>query len=64
MSLLIRKQLTDRARDFNIIMDDVAITELSFGKDYSAAGGFWVFLSKILEFFKNEVDEFKTLHML
>merc|ERR1712110_865663 len=37
VSLLIRKQLTDRARDFNIIMDDVAITELSFGKDYSAA---------------------------
>jgi hypothetical protein len=35
---MIRKQLTDRARDFNIIMDDVAITELSFGKDYSAAG--------------------------
>merc|ERR1711936_680871 len=37
VSLLIRKQLTDRAKDFNIIMDDVAITELSFGKDYSAA---------------------------
>merc|ERR1712045_207642 len=37
VSLLIRKQLTDRARDFNIILDDVAITELSFGKDYSAA---------------------------
>ena len=34
---MIRKQLTDRARDFNIILDDVAITELSFGKDYSAA---------------------------
>ena len=66
MSLLIRKQLTDRARDFNIIMDDVAITELSFGKDYSAAGGFLCFsliadfVSKILEFFKNEVDEFKS----
>ena len=27
----------DRARDFNIILDDVALTELSFGKDYSAA---------------------------
>ena len=37
MSLLIRKQLTDRARDFNIILDDVAITELSFGKEYAAA---------------------------
>ena len=34
---MIRKQLTDRARDFNIILDDVSITELSFGKDYSAA---------------------------
>ena len=37
VSLLIRKQLTDRARDFNIILDDVAITELSFGKEYSLA---------------------------
>ena len=27
----------DRARDFNIILDDVALTELSFGKEYSAA---------------------------
>lgn len=26
--MLIRKQLTERARDFNIILDDVAITEL------------------------------------
>jgi len=37
VSLMIRQQLTDRARDFNIILDDVALTELSFGKDYSAA---------------------------
>merc|ERR1711892_143879 len=37
VSLLIRKQLTDRARDFNIILDDVSITELSFSKEYSAA---------------------------
>ena len=29
--------MTDRARDFNIILDDVAITELSFGKEYSLA---------------------------
>lgn len=28
--MLIRKQLTERARDFNIILDDVAITELRF----------------------------------
>jgi len=37
VSILIRKQLTDRARDFNIILDDVAITELSFGREYAAA---------------------------
>jgi len=37
VSLLIRKQLTDRARDFKIILDDVSITELSFGKEYAAA---------------------------
>ncbi len=35
--MLIRKQLIDRARDFNIILDDVAITELSFGREYAAA---------------------------
>merc|ERR1711971_31582 len=27
----------DRARDFGIILDDVSITELSFGKEYAAA---------------------------
>lgn len=37
MSLLIRKELTERARDFNIILDDVSLTELSFGKEYTAA---------------------------
>lgn len=37
VSMLIRKQLIDRARDFNIILDDVAITELSFGREYAAA---------------------------
>merc|ERR1712117_640744 len=31
------RQLTDRAKDFNIILDDVSITELSFGKEYAAA---------------------------
>ena len=47
-------------------MDDVAITELSFGKDYSAAGRFLCFsliadyVSKNLEFF-NVVDKFKLL---
>lgn len=37
MSLLVRKELTERAKDFNIILDDVSITELSFGKEYTAA---------------------------
>jgi len=37
VSLLIRKELTDRARDFNIILDDVSITELSFSQEYTAA---------------------------
>merc|ERR1711994_1082437 len=37
VSLLIRQQLTERAKDFNIILDDVALTELSFGREYSAA---------------------------
>lgn len=32
-----RRELTERARDFNIILDDVSITELSFGKEYTAA---------------------------
>merc|ERR1712183_1067814 len=37
VSLLIRKQLTDRAKDFNIILDDVSITDLSFSSQYTAA---------------------------
>ena len=37
MSLLVRRELTDRARDFNIVLDDVAITELAFGREYTAA---------------------------
>ncbi|XP_077323254.1 LOW QUALITY PROTEIN: prohibitin-2 [Lithobates pipiens] len=37
VSLLIRRELTERAKDFNIILDDVAITELSFSKEYTAA---------------------------
>lgn len=37
MSLLIRRELVERARDFNIILDDVSLTELSFGKEYTAA---------------------------
>ena len=34
---MIRRDLTERAKDFNIILDDVSITELSFGKEYAAA---------------------------
>ena len=37
VSILVRSQLTERAKDFNIILDDVAITELSFGREYAAA---------------------------
>ncbi|XP_015178222.1 PREDICTED: prohibitin-2 [Polistes dominula] len=37
VSILVRKELTERARDFNIVLDDVSITELSFGKEYTAA---------------------------
>ena len=37
VSLMVRRELTERARDFNIILDDVAITELAFGKEYTAA---------------------------
>jgi len=37
VSLLIRRELTQRARDFHIVLDDVSITELSFGKEYTQA---------------------------
>ncbi|XP_070562071.1 prohibitin-2-like [Ptychodera flava] len=37
VSLMVRQQLVERAKDFYIILDDVAITELSFGKEYAAA---------------------------
>ncbi|MCL7040974.1 hypothetical protein MKW94_008872 [Papaver nudicaule] len=33
----IRKILTERATNFNIALDDVSITSLTFGKDYTAA---------------------------
>lgn len=35
--MLIRRELFERAKDFNIILDDVAITELSFSREYTAA---------------------------
>ncbi|XP_071520127.1 prohibitin-2 [Panulirus ornatus] len=37
VSLMIRRDLTQRAEDFNIILDDVSITELSFGREYNSA---------------------------
>lgn len=37
VSMLVRRELTERAKDFNIVLDDVSITELSFGKEYTAA---------------------------
>ncbi|CAH1776191.1 unnamed protein product [Owenia fusiformis] len=37
VSLLIRQALVERAKDFHIILDDVSITELSFGKEYTNA---------------------------
>lgn len=37
VSNLIRSELIERAKDFDIILDDVSITELSFSPQYSAA---------------------------
>mmetsp|Transcript_7856 Transcript_7856/g.16835 ORF Transcript_7856/g.16835 Transcript_7856/m.16835 type:complete len:292 (-) Transcript_7856:215-1090(-) len=37
VSRLISRNLRDRAFDFNIILDDVSITHLAFGKEYTAA---------------------------
>lgn len=37
VSLMVRKELVERAKDFNIILDDVALTEMSFGREYTAA---------------------------
>ncbi|GMR35251.1 hypothetical protein PMAYCL1PPCAC_05446, partial [Pristionchus mayeri] len=37
VSLMVRKALIERALDFNIILDDVSLTELTFSPQYSAA---------------------------
>jgi len=37
VSRLIRRNLTERAEDFHIIIDDCAITHLSFGNEYTKA---------------------------
>ncbi|XP_062950926.1 prohibitin-2-like [Cynocephalus volans] len=36
VSLLILWELTERAKDFSLILDDVAITELGFSREYTA----------------------------
>jgi len=37
VSLMIRRDLIERAKDFDIILDDVSITDLSFSPQYTAA---------------------------
>lgn len=37
VSRLIKRNLTERAREFHIIIDDVTITHLTFGREYTAA---------------------------
>ena len=37
MSIAIRTLLTQRAAHFNMVLDDVSITALTFGKEYTAA---------------------------
>lgn len=37
VSALVRDSLTQRAKDFNIVLDDVAITHLSYGAEFSKA---------------------------
>ncbi|KAI6649432.1 Prohibitin-2 [Oopsacas minuta] len=37
VSQLVRDRLIERAKDFNIILDDVSITDLSFSSEYTAA---------------------------
>ncbi|WJX87456.1 Prohibitin-3, mitochondrial [Trifolium repens] len=37
VSALVRESLVRRAKDFNILLDDVAITHLSYGPDFSRA---------------------------
>lgn len=37
VSLMIRRDLVERAKDFDIILDDVSITDLSFSPQYTAA---------------------------
>jgi len=37
VSLMVEKKLKERAREFHILLDDVSITHINFGREYSAA---------------------------
>lgn len=37
VSRLVKRNLTERAADFHILLDDVSITHLTFGREYTAA---------------------------
>lgn len=37
VSLLIKRELTERAKDFHLVLDDVAITDINFSREYAAA---------------------------
>merc|ERR1719356_440890 len=37
VSVLIKERLSERAKDFNIVMDDVSITHLNFSPEYEKA---------------------------
>merc|ERR1712187_675572 len=37
VSRLIRRNLTERAESFNILIEDCALTQMSFGREYSKA---------------------------
>nr|BAM68489.1 prohibitin 2 [Polyandrocarpa misakiensis] len=37
VSLLIKHELTERAKDFHLVLDDVAITDITFSREYAAA---------------------------
>lgn len=34
---MIKEQLTERSKDFNIIIEDIAIVDMTFGREYTAA---------------------------
>ena len=50
VSNMVRDQLVERARDFDIILEDVAITDLSFSAQYTNA----IEAKQIGEYFKEE----------